>query len=150
MAEHFITSKGKPNLAGWEAAFVAMSNSLTASQNYVSNGVTPLGTQELTLENQYATEWNSIMANGDQAQIQSDITKDSGNATQESADMQKDTAQLSVHNSLLSQSNSFWNGLNQGTNQTGSDISGTLQLVFQMMTQGILTTLTTVAQIAGR
>lgn len=149
MSQSF-TTESPGSTAGWIAAFVAFSNSLTATQDFVSNGITPLGTKELSLENQYATAWNNIMATQDEQAIQGVTTADSGNATQESADMQAATAKLSIHNSLLSQSNSFWNGLNQGTNQTGSDISGTLQLVYQMMTQGILTTLNTVVQIAAR
>lgn len=144
---NFITSSGTGGDApsALSVVFAAMIENLEATQKFVSDGVTPLGVSILKIQDEAASFYTDYMNDTLSPAITNAAAE--GDANQRSADVQKFTAQLSVVNSQLSQSNSFWGGLSQTVQQTGSDVSSTQQLIYQMLSQGVLQIYTTIVQV---
>lgn len=165
-----LSSFGSGACGMWLVIMSVMDN-ITAIQNYNSQGLMPLSTaventNEANAEywinimsasdpnNQYnpkkgdkAPSWDPYMS--DQVNIQNIIAwLNAGNdPSTASTLMQEATTTFNTHNTLYSQANTFWSGINNGLNQSSSDTSQTQQVDIQMIGQGPLVQMQTLAQI---
>lgn len=141
-------------IAGMWEVMNAMMNNISAIQQYDANGLIPLSVAEENQSLAVANGWLNVMAgpnnpNSDQAQIQVWLNKlnNGGDPGTCEAEINALTQQSSVHNNLYNQANTFFSGINNGTNQNSSDATQTISTDLQMFQQGPQSEISTITQI---